>query len=323
MKNEESFIEECLVSSLRQISHSFQTQIIVVDDHSSDRSSSIVDSIISHNPQVCLLKNNGSGIIDALNSGMSLADGEYITRMDADDIMPEDKLARLFDLLNEHPEVDIATGKVEYISTGKDLNEGYVKYANWLNEINLTNPFDQIYKECPIASPNWMMRMSKFKECGGFDGLNYPEDYDLAFRWHGADLKTKSVEKVTHIWRDHNARASRNDPNYADNRFIELKVARFLEIDRNCDIPLVLLGAGKKGKQVASQLTQAKTPFRWFTNNSKKIGVNIYGVFLEDWKQLEEVGACQLINSVSAPSDFKEIQNQLGNNVDCITYSFF
>jgi glycosyltransferase involved in cell wall biosynthesis len=323
MKNEESFIEECLLSSLRQMSSSFQIQIIVVDDHSIDKSAAIVNSIFAPNKTIQLISNNGSGIVDALNTGMDYADGQFITRMDADDIMPESKLKSLLSLLSEHPSIDIATGEVEYISTGKELNEGYVRYADWLNRINADNPFDHIYKECPIASPNWMMRMPKFKECGGFNDLNYPEDYDLVFRWHKAGLSSMCASSVTHIWRDHNARASRNDPNYADNRFIELKVARFIEIDRDEKVPLILLGAGKKGKLIARQLKQFNCPFMWFTNNPNKIGVDIYGIVLDDWNDLSDVGPSQLINAVSAPSDFPEIQSMLDQFCDCTTYSFF
>jgi glycosyltransferase involved in cell wall biosynthesis len=325
MKNEASFIEECLESSLRQMHSSFQIEVVVVDDHSTDNSPSLVQRLSAQHPEtITFLPNNGHGIIDALCTGLNAATGDYISRMDADDVMPDHKLRRLLEALIESPESDIATGKVTYISTGKELADGFVNYANWLNRINSAQkPFSEIYKECPIASPNWMMRMSKFKAVGGCKGAQYPEDYDLAFRWYEQGLKTVFVDHITHIWRDHQARASRNDPNYADNRFIELKVSRFLKIDYNPKVNLYLLGAGRKGKTIAKELIDRNIEFVWLTNNPKKINVNIYGVLLNDWDVLEDGTPCQLLSAVSSPTDIQEVQSKFGSKDSIHCFSFF
>ncbi len=325
MKNEASFIEECLDSSLRQMHSSFHLEIIVIDDHSTDNSPSLVQRLSAQQPQtIIFLPNNGLGIIDALCTGLNAATGDYISRMDADDLMPDHKLRRLMQALVDCPEAAVATGKVSYISTGKSLSEGFLNYADWLNRINSAHcPFSEIYKECPIASPNWMMRMPKFKDLGGFDGLEYPEDYDLVFRWYSSQLKTAYVDQVTHIWRDHEARASRNDPNYADNRFIHLKVSQFLNIDYNPHKTLCLLGAGRKGKSVAKELADRNIEFIWLTNNSKKINVTIYGVLLKDWNELEGLKSGQLISAVSSPADIEEVQSKFAQKPELQCFPFF
>jgi len=168
----------------------------------------------------------------------------------------------------------LVVGLVEYFAEN-GVGDGYQKYAGWLNDltVNAAN-FSDIYKECSIPSACWMVHREDFERCGGI-GTNYPEDYDLAFRFYQAKLQINPVTKVLHHWRDHGARASRNDPNYADNRFLNIKLNYFLKIDKSSD-PLVLLGAGKKGKELARKLITTGVDFIWATNNAKKIGVNIY-----------------------------------------------
>lgn len=53
-----------------------------------------------------------------------------------------------------------------------------------------------------------------------------------------------------------------------------------MEIDRKNGQELILWGAGKKGKEIA-KLIPPNMPFSWITNNSKKIGRDIYGHLLK------------------------------------------
>ena len=138
------------------------------------------------------------------------------------------------------------------ISSEGILGDGYQKYQDWLNYLSATgNNFTEIYKECVIPSPSWMMHRGDFDAIGGFKSHIYPEDYDLAFRMYKAAYKVMPCDQVIHRWRDYPTRTSRTDDNYADNRFLNIKVHYFLDIDYRPTQQLVLWGAGKKGKQIA------------------------------------------------------------------------
>lgn len=116
---------------------------------------------------------------------------------------------------------------------------------------------------------------------------------------------------MIHYWRDHSDRASRNDPNYLDNRFIELKMYHFLKSDYDTTSGLVLWGAGKKAKSIALQLKAKDVSFRWICNNPNKIGKDIYGVVLESDQVISQIQNAQFIVAVANPLEQKDIKEAL------------
>lgn len=284
-KNAEAHLRSCLDSICSQSMENWQ--LCAVDDHSTDGSFDLVKSYSELHPNIHLIRSKGHGIIDALQTGYQMASGNYITRMDADDIMPEQKLEKLLSLLLESPAGTITTGKVKYFSDGL-LNQGYIRYEHWLNDlVNNDSHWREIYKECVIPSPCWLISKDDFEKCGGFNSDRYPEDYDLCFRFYQQGMNVKASQDILHLWRDHASRASRNDPNYEDNRFLELKLSYFHELETKDGGPLIVWGAGKKGKTAARWLQDKQLPFEWWTDNAKKLSAPIYGKEL----QRPELGA--------------------------------
>ncbi|MCB0762727.1 MAG: glycosyltransferase [Flavobacteriales bacterium] len=317
MKNEEAYITECLLSILQQSSDLFQIEIIVVDDHSTDRSKELCIHLANADNRIKYFPNFGKGTLEALQTAAQHARGEFISRMDADDLMPANKLQNLFVALQEQPQCDLSTGKVEYFSTGKPLENGFVQYQNWLNDVAMQGAFyTEIYKECTVASPNWLIRREAFLSSGGFEALQYPEDYDLVFRWKKHQFQIAFVDEVTHLWRDHHNRASRNLDWYADNRFLELKLQRFLEQDYHPSYKLSVLGAGKKGKAVAKWLIDHSVPFDWYSNNLRKTQVPIYHQHLKHWEPSSPEWEGLLLIAVSSPHDLAVLRNQINASSD-------
>lgn len=233
--------------------------------------------------------------------------------MDADDLMPTEKLEELLNACKEGGPKAIATGKVSYFSDG-ELMDGFARYQNWLNGlIEDGNPFKQIFRECPIASPNWMMMRPFFNSIGAFEPDIYPEDYDLIFRANLAGAEPILSRKITHHWRDHQTRASRTDENYADNTFFDLKLYYFLKL-HSPENEIGLYGAGKKGKTLAQKLLYKGISFRWFSNNKKKIGKDIYGVILEDDNTIFKTDQpLELIVAISSPPQQEEVLEAFEN----------
>jgi hypothetical protein len=223
--------------------------------------------------------------------------------MDADDVMKPSKLASLKNDLLEQGPGHLSTGLVEYISEGQ-LGAGYLRYQQWLNQLSREGSnYQEIYKECVIPSPCWMVYREDFQKCGAFDSDRYPEDYDLCFRFFAAGLQCIPTRNVLHEWRDHPDRASRNDPNYLDHRFLNLKVFWFLKLHHVASRPLVLWGAGKKGKEIARLLIQNDIHFNWICNNEKKIGSNIFDIRMHPIEHIDQLNEPQLIIAVAGPKD--------------------
>ena len=288
VKNTDKYLDACLNSIMEQ---SYQNwELIAVDDHSTDKSRAILEHYKTNDPKnrITVLSNQGTGIISALRTAYAKAQGNFITRMDSDDIMTPQKLDLFVERLRERGPHHIVTGLVEYFNDEtKNVGEGYRKYTIWINSItsNGTN-FSDIYKECPIASPNWMVHRSDLDASQAFTPDIYPEDYDLCFRFRQAGLQVTPIKEVTHRWRDYSTRTSRIDDNYKDNRFTALKVKYFITSDYKEEMQLVLWGTGPKGKAIAKELIRNEIPFRWVTDNSKKIGKHIYDILIENYSEL-------------------------------------
>ena len=307
-KNSSIYIEECINSILKQTIENWE--LIIVDDYSTDNSYDIVRKISLNDKRIKLYKNNSNnGIIEALRIGLDKSSGNYITRMDSDDLMDSIKLEELYTNLKKTGKGFISTSCVKYFSK-EGIGVGYKNYEDWLNSLMVNkNNYTDIYKECVIPSPNWMIHKKDLLACGGFDFDIYPEDYDLVFRFYKNNIKVISSLKKLHLWRDYSSRTSRTDANYADNHFLDLKIKYFLELHYNYNYELVIWGAGKKGKLLAKKLSEKKIDFSWVCDNPNKIGKNIYNKNLHDVKYLNELNNYQAIITVANKESQKLIKN--------------
>lgn len=322
-KNTADYLEDCLYSILNQTYTHWE--LLIVDDSSSDSSYEIVGKFADKDHRIKLFKNSGIGIIDALRLAFKHSKGEFITRMDSDDVMRPNKLEVLVDNLSKFGKQHVAIGLVNYFSE-EGIKDGYKNYEIWLNNLTKNGRnYSEIYKECVIPSPCWMIHRSDLIACGAFNPNRYPEDYDLAFRFYKHHYTCVPCKNVIHDWRDYFTRTSRTHIHYAENHFIDLKLHYFLELDYNANKTLIVWGAGNKGKKVAKTLIKKDVSFKWICDNPNKIGRDIYGKILKPFSYLEHVINPHSIITVANKSSQKEIKNYLNklnmNNID--DYVFF
>ncbi len=102
--NAEAYIGKAVQSILNQTFNDFE--FIIINDGSTDSTGNILESF--HDNRIVLVHKDNTGLTKALNQGLSLARGEYIARMDADDISLPERLARQMQFLEENP----ATGLI-------------------------------------------------------------------------------------------------------------------------------------------------------------------------------------------------------------------
>ncbi|GGD05783.1 glycosyltransferase family 2 protein [Hyunsoonleella pacifica] len=310
-KNTERFLSECLNSILEQTYTNWE--LLIIDDHSTDNSYDLVEKFAKNDSRIQLLKNNGNGIIDALQMGFKYSSGTFVTRMDSDDIMLPNKLEVLAKNLINHGKSHIAVGLVKYFNAN-GVGPGYKDYEIWLNNLTKSgNNYSEIYKECVIPSPCWMAHRYDLEACNAFNPNVYPEDYDLTFRFYKHHYKCIPCNDVIHKWRDYSTRTSRTHIHYAQNHFTTLKVEHFLDIDYNPEKTLVIWGAGTKGKLMASIFIQKGIAFKWICDNPNKIGKEIYGKQMLSFNALANIKNPQSLITVANKEAQKEIRAYLNN----------
>jgi glycosyltransferase involved in cell wall biosynthesis len=239
-------------------------------------------------PRIKVFRNNDVGIIPALNKSYKNSSGQFITRMDADDKMPLNKLETLLSILQGNVLGTVATGKVHYFPRN-EIKKGYLAYENWLNHLCETEThWEEIYKECVIPSPCWLMHRETLDKIGAFNSGTYPEDYDLVWRMFMNDIKVLCSTEILHLWRDHPNRVSRNSEVYQTQTYFELKVDYMLQMPEINFKKWVVWGAGKKGKSLIQILQQkGKKNISWVCNNSNKIGKVISNIKLGNCYEID------------------------------------
>src|SRR5690554_5775641 len=92
--NVEDYVADAIYSILNQTVSDIE--LVVIDDASTDSTYQIVKQIARKETRIKLLKNNENlKIASSLNKGLSVANGEYIVRMDGDDISDSDRIETL------------------------------------------------------------------------------------------------------------------------------------------------------------------------------------------------------------------------------------
>ncbi len=107
--NGELYLAEAIESILTQTFADFE--LIIVDDGSDDNSAAIIRQYVERDDrvrQVQLECNRGQAV--ALNSGLAVARGKFITTMDYDDVSPPERLQKQVDYLQSHPAIGAVGG---------------------------------------------------------------------------------------------------------------------------------------------------------------------------------------------------------------------
>ena len=102
--NQEAFIEEAIASVLQQDFPASETEVLVVDDGSTDRTAQVVEKFA---PRVRLLSKSNGGQASAFNAGIPETRGEVVAFLDGDDWWTLDKLSAVARVFAEEPSVGL------------------------------------------------------------------------------------------------------------------------------------------------------------------------------------------------------------------------
>jgi len=175
--NAGTYLAAALDSILAQTCGGFE--LIVVDDGSSDGSQQILRCYARLDTRFRLVVRPRKGIVSALNEGIALAKGEFLARMDADDISLPRRFERQVSWLREHPECVAVGCRVLLIDPdGEPICEGNRETSH--DEIDSAH---MARRGGAICHPSVMMRRDAVLAVGGYrQKCEWAEDYDLFLR---------------------------------------------------------------------------------------------------------------------------------------------
>jgi glycosyltransferase involved in cell wall biosynthesis len=173
--NGQSFLSEALKSISAQTLTDYE--FIIVNDGSTDETKDILDRYKHTDSRVRVYDRAHHGLTATLNFGCRIAKGEYIARMDADDISTPARLERQIDFLSRNSQVAVLGGAISLIrSDGAFVEDLRFPLSN--SSIKMTLKGYNCFNHSTV-----MMRSAAFNEVGGYrDAFQVAQDYDLWLR---------------------------------------------------------------------------------------------------------------------------------------------
>jgi glycosyltransferase involved in cell wall biosynthesis len=138
-----------------------------------------------------------------LNVGLHHARGEFVARMDADDLALPDRLAQQLRYLRAHPEVSVLGGAYEHMDAQGRLTGRRPRLRLSPDRIHARMP----YESC-LAHPTVMMRRADVLAVGGYAWGAYAEDWELWLRMRRAGMRFANLAEVVLRYRIHDAQSS-------------------------------------------------------------------------------------------------------------------
>lgn len=152
-------------------------ELIVIDDGSTDGTREVL-ARAQEDPRIRLIvePSGNLGLSQRLNQCVGLARGQYIARMDADDVAYPQRLERQVRFLQEHPDVDLlGAGAVVF----KGAGEVFGRYPTACTHEDICR---RPWWGFPLAHPTWMGKRRWFASFPYRAGHTRCEDQDLLLR---------------------------------------------------------------------------------------------------------------------------------------------
>ena len=190
--NGERFLAAAIESALGQTYRPFE--VIVVDDGSTDRSAAVARSFA----EVRVIEQQHAGPGAARNRGVAAARGELLAFLDADDLLPADKLEVQISYLREHPEVGCVLGRQEVLAEGDAPPPWALLPRAWRKR------HPELLERGSLQPLSVVARRSVFDAVGDFS-VEFGEDVDWLCRVWGSAVRVEIIDAVVVRRRVHDA----------------------------------------------------------------------------------------------------------------------
>lgn len=194
--NCEKTLSEAIDSILNQTYNNWE--LIMCDDGSIDNTYDVAIGYKEKYPDKIIVIQNekNSGLNKTLNHCLKYATGDYIARMDGDDISISDRFEREVEFLNNNEDYAIVSGPMIYFDENGDWGQG----------VSVPNPEKKDFLHgTPFCHAPCMVRAEAYKVVNGYSEnvkTLRAEDYDLWFRMYELGLKGHNLSEPIYKMRD-------------------------------------------------------------------------------------------------------------------------
>lgn len=188
----EAYLLQAVLSIVNQ---TFQDwEMILYDDGSKEPYRTMIADMAAIDSRIRYLRGETNmGLARALNYCWPMAEGKYIARMDADDISKPDRLRKMYEFLENHPEYDWVGCNTELI------NETEV----WgLREMPQIPEKEDFLNYSPYIHPSVVFRKQVLAEHGGYKPSGRGEDYELFMRLHALGRRGYNLQEILFQYRE-------------------------------------------------------------------------------------------------------------------------
>jgi glycosyltransferase involved in cell wall biosynthesis len=281
--NCELYIQEAVDSILNQTFTDFE--FLIIDDASTDETVAIIKTY--NDPRIQLIqKPENSGYTNSLNHGLSIARGEYIARMDGDDISLPERFAKQVAFLDANQDVILCGTFYSIIGT-----ERVVTVPENFEEIKI-----EMLWGCCVGHPTVMIRkciLDKFSII--YDVKKEPaEDYDLWCRLLSIG-KLHNLQEVLLNYRVHNSQVSKKRIDQQINTAVETRIDLFNYLDFKMNI-------------------NEYNSLRRIISDNRKIVFNEIELFQEVKNKLLSANHNNFFNPIGFQKYMYSLENRLFNN---------
>ncbi|MFB5085889.1 glycosyltransferase [Psychrobacillus sp. PGGUH221] len=256
--NGEKFVADSIKSILNQSYSNFE--LIIINDGSKDNSRDEIRKYIDDIRIKYIELKENKGVGAAICRALEFAKGEYIAKVDADDIYDKDRFIKQVEYLNNNPEVAIVDSLISYFPDSVVVEESqrYNYIKNILEKqvnsiINEKTIQKYLYWFSCITHSTIMYRSNIFENFSYNEKLRISEDYELFYNLNKANYKIHKIPETLGYIRISDGSTTVLESEVLTKTILEIKsqeIGNCLSLGRK----IYIWGTGNLGKQVYEHL---------------------------------------------------------------------
>ena len=283
-------------------------ECVMVNNNSGDGSREVAAAWENQDQRFRLINEKQQGVMYASNRGCEAAQGDYLARMDADDVSLPGRLKLQSEFLDSHPDFGAVAGLVTHVGD-PETTGGFQRFVEWSNSvISYEEIYNRRFIEAPIVNPSAMWRRETMELFGLYLAGDFPEDYEMWLRWLDAGVKIAKVPEVVLDWHDSEGRLTRTHPIYSDRAFYEIKskyLAKWLSEHNPYQPYVAIWGASRISRRRARILEQQGVRINTYIDTKRTRQLEKELIYYED---LPESGSLFILTYIRQMDNRERIQ---------------